>query len=47
MFEDLLRIGYQGSDRTVRDYVRKKKNVSSPEVKWTKPPETYSAKPPE
>lgn len=26
MFEDLLRTGYQGSDRTVRDYVRKKKN---------------------
>ena len=23
MFKDLLKLGYQGSDRTVRDYVRK------------------------
>ena len=26
MFEDLKKLCYQGSDRTVRDYVRKKKN---------------------
>lgn len=33
MFEDLQKLGYQGSDRTVRDYVRKKRTKCAQERK--------------